>query len=191
MADICEIMSARLIENSAANGGMHNEKSGKLPIIECAKLSTPAQMSMYDIRESFLDSIAPVNSISVIPHERTELNNIVFCRKIYSALYYSAILIGSIYGIPILLQCMSDCIGLITTIYFVIINVRQSTEYSEICNVTETVIANIALTVVMLGTITYLSITCHLLTAQLDKIRYTIEKLLLFHPIKKGFIAGI
>jgi hypothetical protein len=69
--------------------------------------------------------------------------------------------------------------------YCVIINVRQSTEYSVVFNLTETVTANIGLTVVMLGTIFYLSIICHLVTAQLNKIRDIIEKLLLFHPIKR------
>jgi hypothetical protein len=191
LVDICEIMSARLVENSEENGGMHNEKSGKHPVIECSKLSTPAQVSMYDIRELFPDEIAPANSINVIPHERTELNNIVFCRKIYSSLYDSAMLIGSIYGIPILLQCMSDCIGLITTIYFVVILVRQSTEYSEVSDVTETVITNIGLTVVMLGTMFYVSITCHLVTVQLNKIRDSIEKLLLLHPIKKAVLQEL
>jgi hypothetical protein len=186
LADICEIMSARLVESSAENGCMHNEKSGKRPVMECAKLSTPAQLSMYDIREP----IVPANSINVVPHERTELSNIVFCRKIYSALYDSAILIGSIYGIPILLQCVGDCVGLITTVYFVIINVRQSTEYS-VSDVTETVVTNIGLTVVMLGTMLYLSITCHLVTVQLNKIRDIIEKLLLFHPIKKDLLQEL
>jgi hypothetical protein len=92
LADICEIMSTRIAENSAQNGGMRNEKIGRRRVIECKEISVPAQMNMYDIRESFPDEIAPASSISVIPYEQTDLNNIVICRKIYSVLYDSAIL---------------------------------------------------------------------------------------------------
>jgi hypothetical protein len=188
---IVKIISINMTENSTDNHTMHNENNGIPPKMEGPKMLTASQSSVYNINKSDPFKISEPLFINLISHKRTELHNIIFCRKIYSNIYDSVLLVSSMYGIPILLEYMCNCSGLIWTIYSVIMNVHQSADDLNDTSGTKNTILCIGLNLVMLGTLLYVSFTCHLATLKCIIIRDTVEKLLLLHPINKDLLQEL
>jgi hypothetical protein len=192
LEEIVKIISVYVAEDSTDNHRMFNENSRKCPTIEGSRtLTAPPQMSMYNGKELFPGKIGVPLFINLIHYKHTELHDIIFCRKIYSKIYDSVLLISSMYGITILLEYMSDCSALISTIYFVIMNVGQSTKTFNDVNITAVIISSIGANLMVLSTILYVSLTCHLATLECKKICDIIEKLLLMHPINKDLLQEL
>jgi hypothetical protein len=193
LQEIVKIISVHIAEDSTDDRAVPNKNSRKCPTDGDSQRLTAQQMNVYNIREAFPGKIDVPDFIhlDLISYKHSELHSIVFCRKIYSRIYDSVLLINSIYGIPILLEYICDFSGLISSIYIVILNTRKINENINDANITASIISCVGVYLIMLSTILYVSLTCHVAILECKKIREIIEKLLLCHPIKKDLLQEL
>lgn len=191
LEEIVKIISEYVAEDYTGNHRMRDENNIKLTRIEVSRNLTAPQMNMNNSIEPLPGKISLPYFINLFPCKHTELRNIIFCRKIFSEVYDSVLLVNSIYGIPILLEYISDCSALISTIYLVIMNVHKYTENLNDAKRTALIISCVGGNIIMFSTILYVSLTCHLTTLECRKICNIIEKRLLVHPINKDLLQEL
>lgn len=193
LEEIVKVVSIHIQEGSTDDRAMHNKNSRKCPTDEGSQSLGAQQINMYNIKEEFPGRLGIPHfiNLNLISYKHTELHNIMLCRKIYSKIYDSVLLINSTYGIPISVEYMSDFSALISSVYFINLSVHEPTENFSDANTTAVITPCVGISLIMLSTIMYVSLTCHLANLECKKIRDIIEKRLLRRSIKKNVFQGL
>jgi hypothetical protein len=123
--------------------------------------------------------------------EALSMHHAMFCRHIYSDIYDAHNLVNSIYGIPILL-------GFILNVTFSITNVCHILKSPDVSFVTISRLKRIATLIfevlrlfVCVAEAFYVTVSCHLVTLESNKLNEKIQKLLLLNYLQKDSVKQL
>jgi hypothetical protein len=126
------------------------------------------------------------------PGEVLSVHHIIFCRRVYNDVYDAHALVNSIYGIPILLGFVVNAIFSIINVYHILMDPRNI--YLLTASRLET-IEKLVLRVFWFFMCTavafYVTLSCHLVTLESNKLNEKIQKLLLLNSVQRDSVRQL
>jgi hypothetical protein len=114
----------------------------------------------------------------------TEMQTVLNLRRIYNHLYECAKIVNCMYGLPILVGMSRAATGLISALYSVGILFTETTE-------TDIAMSRIIWTVILLGTMIFLTVICEMAASRAKGIGHKVQTLLLQNPLRSDVLEQL
>jgi hypothetical protein len=124
--------------------------------------------------------------------EAISAHRIMFCRRVYNAVYEAHTLVNSIYGIPVLLIFVITGTFSIINVYYLLLDPPNVSFLMESrLKRTEELILRVFWVFMCTAIAFYMSVSCHLVTLESSKLNEKIQKLLLLNSVQRDSVRQL
>ena len=126
------------------------------------------------------------------PGEVLSVHHIMLCRRVYNDVYDAHALVNSIYGIPILLGFVVNIIFSIINVYHILMDPRNIylLTASRLKTI-EKLVIRVFWFFVCTAVAFYVTVSCHLVTSESNKLNENIQKLLLLNSLQRDSVRQL
>jgi hypothetical protein len=125
------------------------------------------------------------------PGRRVSTHHIMTCRRIYNDIYDAHNLVNSIYGVPLLLGFIINATFSITDVYHILKGPSFHFQGISSLKGTAKLIFKVFWLFVWIAEAFYVTVCCHLVALESNKLKDTIQKLLLLNSIQKDWLKQL